>query len=374
MEGEREEAMTKNRMRRRAAALVLGLAATAGLAGCAGASGDATGDAPLVGVAMPTTTSARWIADGENLQRQLDALGYTVALEYAEDDVPTQVAQLEQMITDGADALVVGAIDGTALKGVLAKAAAADIPIVSYDRLIRDSPDVDYYASFDNWRVGVLQATSLLQGLGVVDETGARTSAPGPFSVELFAGSPDDNNATVFYNGAMSVLTPLIDSGVLVVPSGQTEFTAIATQGWSGDVAAERMTTLLPLYQGTGVHLDGVLSPYDGISRSIISTVSGLGGTLPVVSGQDAELDSVKSIVAGEQYSTVYKDTRQLAEVAVSMVRALLDGTEPEVNDTTTYDNGQKVVPSYLLAPQLVTVENYEPVLIESGYYEAGDL
>ncbi|GAA3795605.1 multiple monosaccharide ABC transporter substrate-binding protein [Cellulomonas soli] len=366
--------MTGNRMRRRAAALVLGLAATAGLAGCAGASGDATGDAPLVGVAMPTTTSARWIADGENLQRQLDALGYTVDLEYAEDDVPTQVAQLEQMITDGADALVVGAIDGTALKGVLAKAAAADIPIVSYDRLIRDSPDVDYYASFDNWRVGVLQATSLLQGLGVVDETGARTSAPGPFSVELFAGSPDDNNATVFYNGAMSVLTPLIDSGVLVVPSGQTEFTAIATQGWSGDVAAERMTTLLPLYQGTGVHLDGVLSPYDGISRSIIATVSGLGGTLPVVSGQDAELDSVKSIVAGEQYSTVYKDTRQLAEVAVSMVRALLDGTEPEVNDTTTYDNGQKVVPSYLLAPQLVTVENYEPVLIESGYYEAGDL
>ncbi|MGN8244991.1 multiple monosaccharide ABC transporter substrate-binding protein [Cellulomonas soli] len=366
--------MTGNRMRRRAAALVLGLTATAGLAGCSGASGDAAGDAPLVGVAMPTTTSARWIADGENLQRQLDALGYTVELEYAEDDVPTQVAQLQAMVDGGADALIVGAIDGTALKDVLAQAAEKDIPIVSYDRLIRDSPDVDYYASFDNWRVGVLQANSLLQGLGVLDASGQRTAASGPFAVELFAGSSDDNNATVFYNGAMSVLTPLIDSGVLVVPSGQTDFATIATQGWSGDVAAERMATLLPAYQGTGLHLDGVLSPYDGISRSILETVSTLGGPLPVVSGQDAELDSVKSIVAGEQYATVYKDTRQLAEVAVSMVRALLDGTEPEVNDTATYDNGQKVVPSYLLAPQLVTVENYEAVLIESGYYEAADL
>lgn len=366
--------MTDNKWRRGTVVLVLGLVAATGLTGCAGLTGATADEAPTVGVAMPTTTSARWIADGENLQRQLDALGYTVELEYAEDDVPTQVAQLQQMIDDGADALIVGAIDGTALKDVLAQAAAEDIPIVSYDRLIRDSPDVDYYASFDNWRVGVLQASSLLQGLGVLDATGARTDATGPFTVELFAGSPDDNNATVFYDGAMSVLTPLIEQGLLVVPSGQTDFASIATQGWSGDVAAERMTTLLPLYQGTGVHLDGVLSPYDGISRSILETVSGLEGAKPVVSGQDAELDSVKSIVAGEQYSTVYKDTRQLAEVAVSMVRALLDGTAPEVNDTTTYDNGQKVVPAYLLAPQLVTVDNYEPVLIESGYYEAGDL
>ncbi|WP_448631340.1 multiple monosaccharide ABC transporter substrate-binding protein [Cellulomonas soli] len=365
--------MTRTRLRRGAAALVLGLAATAAVAGCSGSAAAST-DAPVVGVAMPTTTSARWIADGENLQRQLDALGYTVELEYAEDDVPTQVEQPQAMIDNGADALIVGAIDGTALKDVLAQAADKDIPIVSYDRLIRESPDVDYYASFDNWRVGVLQANSLLQGLGVLDAAGERTAATGPFAIELFAGSSDDNNATVFYNGAMSVLTPLIDSGVLVVPSGQTDFATIATQGWSGDVAAERMATLLPAYQGTGLHLDGVLSPYDGISRSIIETVSALGGTLPVVSGQDAELDSVKSIVAGEQYSTVYKDTRQLAEVAVSMVRALLDGTEPEVNDTTTYDNGQKVVPSYLLAPQLVTVENYQAVLIDSGYYEAADL
>lgn len=355
-------------------ALALGLGLVLATAGCAGQAGEGGDDAPRVGVAMPTTTSARWIADGENLQRQLDALGYAVDLQYAEDDVPTQVAQLQQMIDDGADALVVGAIDGTALKDVLAQAAEQEIPIVSYDRLIRDSPDVDYYASFDNWRVGVLQATSLLQGLGVLDATGTRTDVTGPFAVELFAGSPDDNNATVFYDGAMSVLTPLLDSGVLVVPSGQTDFASIATQGWSGDVAAERMATLLPAYQGTGLHLDGVLSPYDGISRSILETVSGLGGALPVVPGQDAELDSVKSIVAGEQYSTVYKDTRQLAEVAVTMVRALLDGTEPEVNDVTSYDNGQKVVPAYLLAPQLVTVENYEPVLVDSGYYEAGDL
>jgi putative multiple sugar transport system substrate-binding protein len=372
-----------------AVAAVLAVVAVGALAGCgsaaqaseadAGGAGAASGsgDRPLVGVAMPTTTSERWIGDGENVEAQLEALGYDVALEYAENDVPTQVAQLETMIADGADALVIGSIDGVALKGVLAEAAAADIPVIAYDRLINESPDVDYYATFDNARVGLQQATQLLQGLGVLDAAGEPTGVTGPFNVELFAGSTDDNNATVFYSGAMQVLQPYLDSGVLVVPSGETDFTTIAIDAWDPKNAAARMETLLPHYADK--RLDGVLSPYDGLSIAIIETVKGIGyGTdalpLPVVTGQDAELASAKSIGAGEQYGTVYKDTRQLAEVAVSMVRALLDGAEPETNDLTSYDNGVKVVPSYLLTPMVVDAQNYRQVLVGGGYYTAEEL
>lgn len=358
---------------------VLAVGTVAGCGALPGTGGDGAdaGGRPLVGVAMPTTTSERWIGDGENVQDQLQALGYDVALEYAENDVPTQVAQLEQMIADGADALVIGSIDGVALKGVLAEAAAADIPVIAYDRLINGSGDVDYYATFDNARVGVQQGTQLLQGLGVLDAAGAPTGDSGPYAVELFAGSTDDNNATVFYDGAMQVLQPYLDSGVLTVASGETDFTTIAIDKWDPANATARMETLLPRYGDR--RLDGVLSPYDGISRAVIDSVKTIGyGTdaqpLPVVTGQDAELDSAKSIAAGEQYGTVYKDTRQLAEVAVSMVRALLDGAEPEVNDTTSYDNGVKVVPSYLLTPMVVDAQNYRQALVGTGYYTDEEL
>lgn len=362
--------------------VVLTVTAAGALAGCGSlgtAQGAGGGDRPLVGVAMPTTTSERWIADGENVQDQLQALGYDVDLEYAENDVPTQVAQLEDMIAAGADALVIGSIDGVALKDVLAEAAAAEIPVIAYDRLIRESGDVDYYATFDNARVGVQQATTLLQGLGVLDAAGEETGATGPFAVEIFAGSTDDNNASVFYEGAMQVLQPYLDSGVLTVPSGETDFATVATPAWDPKNATARMQTLLPRYTGTDLRLDGVLSPYDGISIAVLDAVKGIGyGTaaqpLPVVTGQDAELASAKSIGAGEQYATVYKDTRQLAEVTVSMVRALLDGAEPETNDTTSYDNGVKVVPSYLLTPQVVTEDNYRQVLVAGGYYTDEEL
>ncbi|MCG2799887.1 MAG: sugar-binding protein [Cellulomonas sp.] len=350
------------------------------LAGCAtGTSAASSASAQLVGVAMPTTTSTRWVADGKNVSAQLTALGHQVDLQYAQDDVPTQVAQVQEMIDEGVDALIVGAVDGTALKDVLAQAGAKDIPVISYDRLIRDSPDVDYYATFDNLRVGVQQATTLLQGLGVLDAGGAPTGATGPFSIELFAGSPDDNNATVFYDGAMSVLRPYLDSGVLVVPSGQTDFDAIATPAWSGKTAGERMRTLLPAYESSGRRLDGVLSPYDGITIELLAATAEIGyGTAaqpwPVMTGQDAEVASVKSIIAEEQYATIYKDTRQLAEVAVSMVDALLNGQEPETNDITSYDNGVEVVPSYLLRSQVVTKASYQDVLVASGYYTQQEL
>jgi len=362
------------------------------LAGCAGGGASTTestgGDSAsteaaaggLIGVSMPTQSSTRWISDGENIKSLMEAEGFQVDLQYAEDDIPTQVAQLEAMLTKGAKALIIAAIDGTQLTDVLQAAADAGVPVIAYDRLIRDSENVNYYATFDNFQVGVQQATSLLVGMGVYaseESTSADgANAAGPWNVELFAGSPDDNNAGFFFNGAMSVLQPLIDSGVLVVKSGQTDFEQVATLRWDGAVAQKRMEDILVgTYASDSVH--GVLSPYDGLSRGIIAALVDGGYTadnLPVITGQDAEVLSVQSMLAGEQYSTIFKDTRELAAVASGMAMAVLNGEEPEVNDTETYNNGVKVVPSYLLTPYIVTVDNYEALLIDSGYIDPADL
>ena len=378
---------------------LLGLVAVASasalvLAGCASGTttttststagsdtGTTTSEGGLIGVSMPTQSSTRWISDGENIKAQMEAAGFEVDLQYAEDDIPTQVNQLEAMLTKGAKALIIAAIDGTQLTDVLQAAADAGVPVISYDRLIRDSANVDYYATFDNFQVGVQQATSMLVGMGVfASESSTSADGPnaaGPWNVELFAGSLDDNNAFFFFNGAMSVLQPLIDSGVLVVKSGQTTIEQVATLRWDGAVAQKRMEDILVGNYADGSVVTGVLSPYDGLSRGIIAALTDAGYTadsLPTIVGQDAEVLSVKSMLAGEQYSTIFKDTRELAAVAAGMAVALLNGETPEVNDTSTYDNGVKVVPSFLLTPYIVTLDNYEELLIDSGYIAAEDL
>ncbi len=355
------------------------------LAGCASTATETTEGGEeavaggLIGVSMPTQSSTRWISDGESIKAEMEAQGFEVDLQYAEDDIPTQVAQLEGMLTKGAKALIIAAIDGTQLTDVLQAAADAGVPVISYDRLIRDSANVDYYATFDNFKVGVQQATSMLVGMGVYaseDSTSADgPNAAGPWNVELFAGSLDDNNAFFFFNGAMSVLQPLIDSGVLVVKSGQTTIEQVATLRWDGAVAQKRMEDILVGNYADGSVVTGVLSPYDGLSRGIIAALTDAGYTkMPTIVGQDAEVLSVKAMLAGEQYSTIFKDTRELAKVAAGMAVAILNGEEPEVNDTTTYDNGVKVVPSYLLTPYIVTVDNYKELLIDSGYIAEADL
>jgi len=323
-------------------------------------------DKGTVGIAMPTKSSARWISDGNSMVEQFTAAGYETDLQYAEDDIPNQLAQIENMITKGVDVLVIAAIDGTTLSNALENAAASGIKVIAYDRLIRESGNVDYYATFDNFKVGVQQASSLVAGL-------KERFGDGPYNVELFGGSPDDNNAFFFYNGAMSVLQPLIDSGEIVIVSGQMGMDKVGTLRWDGAVAQARMDNLLSAHY-TDKQVQGVLSPYDGLSIGILSSLKGVGygsGDLkmPIVSGQDAEVQSVKSILAGEQYSTVFKDTRELARVTVGMVDALLQGGTPEINDTSTYDNGVKVVDSYLLEPVSVDKSNWEEIVIGSGYY-----
>ncbi|MEU6894646.1 multiple monosaccharide ABC transporter substrate-binding protein [Streptomyces sp. NPDC046557] len=355
-----------------AAALTLTLASCGQSANGVGedaAGGDAKGG--LVGIAMPTKSSERWIADGDNMVKHFQAKGYKTDLQYGDNVVENQVAQIENMITKGAKLLVVAPIDGSSLSDVLQRAADAKVKVISYDRLIRGTGNVDYYATFDNYKVGVLQGSYIADRLGLKD-------GKGPFNVELFAGSPDDNNASFFYQGAMSVLKPYIEGGELVVKSGQSEFNQVATLRWDGGVAQSRMDNLLSKAY-TSATVDAVLSPYDGISIGIVSSLKsvgygGAGRPLPIVTGQDAELASVKSIIAGEQTETVYKDTRELAEVAVRMGDALLTGGKPEVNDTKQYDNGVKVVPAYLLQPVSVDKDNYRKVLVDSGQYSADQL
>ena len=324
-------------------------------------------DKGTIGVSMPTKSSARWIDDGNNMVKSLTAKGYKVDLQYADDDIPNQLAQIENMTTKGAKVLVIAAIDGTTLSDALQKAADKGVKVIAYDRLIKGSKNVDYYTTFDNFQVGVLQATSIVDKLGL-------KQGKGPFNIELFGGSPDDNNAFFFYDGAMSVLKPYIDSGKLVVRSKQMGMDKVGTLRWDGAVAQARMDNLLSAFYGNA-RVDAVLSPYDGLSIGILSSLKGVGyGTpkqpIPVVTGQDAEVPSIKSMLRGEQYSTIFKDTRVLAKVTADMIDAVLSGKKPEINDTKTYNNGVKVVPSYLLKPVAVDITNWKPILIDSGYYK----
>jgi len=334
-------------------------------------AGCSTKDSNLVGVAMPTKSLQRWNQDGANMKKTLEDAGYEVVLEYAEDKVETQVSQIENMITKGAKVIVVASIDGVALKGVLAEAAKEDIQIIAYDRLIRESGDVSYYATFDNVLVGTIQGEYIETTLGLADGNG-------PFNMEVFGGSPDDNNAFKFNEGAMTVLQPYIDNGQLVINSGQVDMSEIAIQGWKPEGAQARMDNLLTANY-SDKKVDVVLSPNDSLAQGIVASLKAAGyGTadmpFPVLTGQDCDTTNVKMLIAGEQSMSIFKDTRTLAAVVVDMVTAIMKGEEVPVNDTTSYDNGVLVVPSYLAEPVFADVNNYKEILIDSGYYTADQL
>lgn len=326
----------------------------------------------IVGISMPTKTSTRWISDGNSMVKAFTDLGYSTDLQFADNDIQNQLSQIENMITKGANVLVIAAVDGSTMSDVLQKAHDAGVLVISYDRLITKTPNVDYYATFDNFGVGVIQGTQLVEGLGLT------SGKEGPFNVELFGGSPDDTNAGYFYNGAMSVIQPYIDKKQIIIQSGQTGMDKVGTLRWLAATAQSRMDNLLSANY-TDKKVDGVLSPYDGLSIGILSSLKGVGYCTtslpcPVVTGQDAEVASIKSIIAGEQRYTVFKDTRQLAAQTAKMVDQALKGQTVDVNDTKTYDNGVKVVPSYLLTPNSVDINNYQKLLVDSGYIKAEDL
>ncbi|WRS27710.1 multiple monosaccharide ABC transporter substrate-binding protein [Oscillospiraceae bacterium MB08-C2-2] len=326
-----------------------------------------------VGVSMPTQSLQRWNQDGSNMKQLLEAAGYEVDLQYAGDnDIPTQVAQIENMISGGCGVLVIAAIDGSALTTVLDSAKNANIPVIAYDRLIMNSDAISYYASFDNWKVGKLQGTYIEEALDL-------KNAAGPFNIELFTGSPDDNNINFFFGGAMEVLKPYIDSGKLVVKSGQTAKEQCATPGWSTEESQKRMENLVSSqgYSPNGTPLHAVLSSNDSVANGITNALVAAGFTaenFPVITGQDCDKPAVKNILAGTHSMSVFKDTRTLASQVVKMVDAILKGSAPEINDTQTYDNGTGIIPSFLCDPVACTIDNYKELLISSGYYTDADL
>jgi len=325
--------------------------------------------AAKVGVAMPTNSLQRWNQDGANMKAQLEAAGYEVDLQYANNDVATQVSQLENMILGGAEVLVIASIDGSALGTVLQTAKDNDIKVIAYDRMLTDTPNVDYYATFDNYKVGAIQGQFIIDTLDL-------ENAEGPFNFEFFAGSPDDSNARYFHAGAWDLLKPYVDSGKILVKSGQVDFETIAILGWGTDDAQARMDNLLTGY-ADGTVLDAVLSPNDSLALGITNSLQAAGYTLenfPIITGQDCDVTNTKNIILGYQAMSVFKDTRILAAQVVEMVDAILKGEEVVINDTTTYDNGVFVIPTNLSTPVFANAENYKELLIDSGYYTEADL
>jgi putative multiple sugar transport system substrate-binding protein len=322
-----------------------------------------------VGVAMPTKDLQRWNQDGENMEKELKAAGYEVDLQYASNDVQTQVSQIENMINGGCSVLVIASIDGDSLGTVLATAKEKNIPVIAYDRLIMNTDAVSYYATFDNYMVGTKQGEYIEKELGLKD------GAKGPFNLEVTTGDPGDNNARYFYQGAIDVLQKYIDDGVLVVKSGQLDFDKVATANWASDAAQSRAENIVSSNYADGSNIDAWLCSNDSTAQGVVAALdANYSGEWPIITGQDCDIVSVKNMIAGKQSMSIFKDTRTLASQVVKMVGQILSGSEVDVNDTTTYDNGTGVIPSYLCEPVFADINNYKELLLDSGYYTEDQL
>lgn len=321
-----------------------------------------------VGVAMPTKDLQRWNQDGSNMQAELEAAGYEVDLQYASNDVATQVSQIENMINGGCSVLVVASIDGESLTTVLEGAKSAGIPVIAYDRLIMNTDAISYYATFDNYMVGTKQGQYIVDALDL-------DNVDGPFNMEITGGSPDDNNAKFFYQGAIDVLQPYMDAGKIVVPSGQIDFATVGTPAWATETAQSRMENILSSNYSDGTQLDICLCSNDSTALGVENALAAnYTGEYPIVTGQDCDIANVKNMIDGKQSMSIFKDTRTLASQVVKMVGQILSGETVDVNDTETYDNGTGVIPSYLCEPVFADVNNYKELLIDSGYYTEADL
>lgn len=321
-----------------------------------------------IGVAMPTKDLQRWNQDGTNMEAQLVAAGYKVDLQYASNEIATQVSQIENMINSGCELLVIASIDGDSLGTVLELAKEKDIPVIAYDRLIMNSDAVTYYATFDNYMVGTKQGEYIKEQLDL-------DHAAGPFNIELVTGDPGDNNARFFFGGAMDVLQPYIDSGKLVVKSGQTTFEAVATANWATEISQSRMDAIISANYADGTKLDAVLCSNDSTALGVVNSLeANYTGEWPIVTGQDCDIANVKNMIAGKQSMSIFKDTRTLAAKVVEMVDAIMQGGKAPINDTETYDNGTGVIPSYLCEPVFADKDNYKELLIDSGYYTEDQL
>ena len=322
-----------------------------------------------VGVSMPTKDLQRWNQDGENMQKMLEEAGYTVDLQYASNDVQQQLNQVTNMINGGCDVVVIAAIEGSSLGSALDLAKEKGIPVIAYDRLLMESDAVSYYATFDNYKVGTVQGEYIKQALDLDNQAG-------PFALEVTAGDPGDNNARYFYQGAIDVLQEYIDAGKITIPSGQIEFDQVATPTWKTDVAQKRAEDILTANYANGEQIDAWLCSNDSTALGVTNALEANYGAdnWPIITGQDCDIANTKNMIAGKQSMSVFKDTRTLAAQVVKMVGQILSNEEVDVNNTETYDNNVKVVPSFLCDPVFADAGNYKEILIDSGYYTEDDL
>ena len=360
-------------MSKKLLSLLLGTAMVASLlVGCGSSSADAGSSASAgkgkVGVAMPTKDLQRWNQDGSNMEASLKEAGYDVDLQYASNEVQTQVNQIQNMIDSGVDVLVVASIDGESLGEVMAAAKEAKIPVIAYDRLIMNSDAVSYYATFDNYMVGTKQGEYIKEQLDL-------DNAAGPFNMEITTGDPGDNNANYFFNGAMDVLKPYIEEGKIVVKSGQTDFASVATASWATETAQSRAENILSSFYADGTNLDAWLCSNDSTALGVANALAAnYTGEYPVITGQDCDIANVKNMIDGKQSMSIFKDTRTLAAQVVKMVGQIINGETVDVNDTSSYDNGTGIIPSFLCEPVFADVNNYKELLIDSGYYTEDQL
>ena len=324
--------------------------------------------AEKIGVSMPTKDLQRWNQDGENMQKMFEEAGYEVDLQYASNDVQTQLSQVENMISSGANVLVIAAIEGSSLGEALDMAKENEIPVIAYDRLLMESDGVSYYATFDNFKVGEVQGQYIVDTLDL-------ENAEGPFNIEFTAGDPGDNNAGFFFNGAMSKLQPYLDEGKLVCKSGQVTFEECATKEWKTENAQSRAENIIASNYADGSNIDAWMCSNDSTALGVENALeANYTGEYPIVTGQDCDKANVKNMIAGKQSMSVFKDTRTLAEQVVKMVGQILNGEDVDVNDTETYNNNVITVPSFLCEPVFADVNNYKELLLDSGYYTEDDL
>lgn len=321
-------------------------------------------DPKIVGISMPTEDLQRWNSDGHLMEKLLTEAGYEAQLQFAANDPAMQISQIEQMIKAGAKVLVVTAIDGEALGTVLKQAKEADCKVIAYDRLVIGSDAVNYYLTFDNYQVGILQGKFIEEQLDLPN-AGDRT-----YNIEFLAGDSGDSNMYILIDGAFQILDPYINAGTLIIPSGQYDKMDIATEGWNAAKAQERFEELLENYY-YDKNLDAVVANNDSLAQGVASAleISYHNEVYPIITGMDCDYFSVRNILEGKQAMSLIKLSGDLASKAVDMCIAILNGNEPEINDNKTYDNGTGIIPSYLCPPRVCTADNYRELLLDSGYY-----
>ncbi|GAA6123112.1 sugar ABC transporter substrate-binding protein [Bifidobacterium psychraerophilum] len=365
-------------------AAATGLAMVVGLGACGGTrSGTSTGESSslekgaTIGISMPTKSEERWNKDGNNLKAKLEDAGYKVILSFADDKPAQQNSDIENMVNNDAKIVVVAAKDGTAVGPAVEKARDAGTKVIAYDRLIMNTKAVDYYATFQLEQVGVLEANYLIDSLGLKD------GAKGPFNIELFTGSPDDNNAKYFFKGAWDLLQPYFESGVLVSPSNHgggvtKDFTVddwqkISVQSWKTEQAQKDMESILDSTYSQGQKLNAVLSPYDGITQGVINAIQSKRPDMqpgtdswPFMTGQDAMEIAVANISQGLQGQTVFKNVNDLADAVYDMIIEIAEGKEV-TGLNGKFNNNTIEVPSKLLDPVSITKDNLSD-LVKAGY------